>query len=78
MLSSAPSSSLLARWQLICFIWPTFDTRGCAPGTSLAVKSGDLSDNLTAAAPSDWMYHQVTLTISSVAEMDPTAVICLF
>ena len=50
-------------------------------GRSFADKAGgkgDLSDSLNAAAPSCWESDQDALMISSVSEMYPTAVICLF
>jgi hypothetical protein len=39
---------------------------------------GDLSDNLNAAAPLCQNSDLEALTISSMSEMYPTAVICLF
>jgi len=41
-------------------------------------RNGDLSDNLDAAATSHWKSDQDPLTLSSVSEMYPKAVICLF
>jgi len=81
MLSGALSSSLLTGWCLILRTQRTFKIWVCPPGRSFANKAGgkgDLSDNLNAAAPSCCKSDQDALTISSVSEMYPTAVICLF
>ena len=81
MLSGARSPSLSTGWRLILRIRRTFKIWVLPPGRSFADKAvgkGDLSDNLNAAAPSCWKSDQDVLTISSVSEMYPTAVICLF
>jgi len=81
LLSGEVSSSLSAGWQWIHLIRRTFNTWVCPPGRSCIDKYGgigDFSDNLNAAAPSCWKRDQDALTISSVSEMYPTAVICLF
>ena len=80
-LSGALSSSLLAGWRSIYLIQQTFNT--CVPpaGRCFADKAdgtGNLSDDLNAAAPSCWMFDPDALTISSESEMYLTAVICLF
>jgi len=76
--SGALSSSLLAGWWSFHFIWWTFNIWVHTPGRSFADKPGgtdDLSDNVNAAAPSCWKFHQDALTISSVSEIYPKAVI---
>jgi len=81
MLSSELSSSLLAGWWSICLIWRTFNTWVRPSGRYFADKAGgtgDFSDNLNSAAPSCSKFHQNALMISSVSEMYPPAVICLF
>ena len=81
MFSGALSSSHLTRWQLIFQIGRAFNVWFHPPGRSFADKgggNGDLSDNLKAALPSCWESDQDALTISSVSELDPTAVICMF
>ena len=81
ILSSAPDSSHWAGWRSILFSWRTFNTWVCPPGRSIAHKAGgkgDLCDYLNAAAPSCLNSYQDALTISSISEMYPMAVICLF
>jgi len=81
MLSGALSSSLCTGWQLILQIRWTFNIGVCPPVRSYADKAGDkgdLSDNLNAAVPSCWKSDQDALMNSSVSEMYPTAVTCLF
>jgi len=81
MLSGALSSSLSTGWMLILQIRRTFIIWVRPPGRSFADKAGgkgDLSDSLNAAAPSCWKGDQEALTISSVSEIYPTAVIGLF
>jgi len=59
----------------------TFITWVCTAGRPFADKAGgkgNLSDNLNAAAPSCWKFDQDGLTISSLSEMYPMAVIWLF
>jgi len=80
MLSGARSSSLSTGWRLILKIRQTFKIWVCPPGRSCADKAdgkGDHSDDLNAAVPSCWESNQESLTISSVSEMDPTALICV-
>jgi len=74
------SYSHLTGSRLILQIWLTFNLWVRPPGRSFADKDGgkgDLSDNLNAATPSCWKSDQDALTISSVSEIYPTAVICL-
>jgi len=81
MLSGALSSSLSAGWWLILVIRRTFNTWVRPPGRSFPDKAGgkgDLSDNWNTAAPSCWKSDQDALMSSTVSEMYPTAVICLF
>jgi len=81
MLWGALSSSHSTGWWLILRIWRTFKIWVRPPGRFFADKAGgkgDLSDNLNAAAPSCWKSDQDALMHSSVSEMYPTAVICLF
>jgi len=81
MISGALSLSLLGGWQSIVSIWQTFNTWVRPPGRSFAVKAGgkgDLSDNLNEASPSCWKFDQDALTISSLSDMYPMAVIWLF
>jgi len=78
MLSGALSSSHSARWQSILLNRWKFSSWVRPPWRAFAHKpggTGDLSDNLNAATPSCGMFDQDTLTISSVSEMCPTAVI---
>jgi len=80
MLAGALSSSLLVGWWSMRFIWPKFNMWVHPPGRAIAVKAGgkgELSDDLNAAAPSCLEIDQNALTISSVPEMYPMAVICL-
>jgi len=68
-------------WWWIQLIWPTFNIWVRPPGRSFADKAGgkgNLSNNSNAAAPSYRESDQDALTISSLSEMYPTAVICLF
>jgi len=77
MLSSSPSAGC----RTILQIRQTFNTWVPPPRTSCAKEAGgkgDLSDNVNAAAPSRWKFDQDALTISSVSEIYPTAVICMF
>jgi len=81
MLSGAQSLLLSNGWLLITRIRRTFTIWVLPPGRSFADNAagkGDLSDNLNAAAPSCWKSDQDALSISSVSEMYPTSVICLF
>jgi len=81
MLSGALSWSLSTGWRLILWTPWTFNIWVRPPARSLADKGGgkgDLSDNLNAATPSCWKSDLDALTITSVSEMYPTAVICLF
>jgi len=81
MLSGELSSSLSAGWWSIHLIQQTFNTGVRPPGRSFADQAGgtgDFSDNLNAAAQSCRKCDQDALRISSVSEMYPTAVICLF
>jgi len=67
-------------WWLILWIWRTFKIWVCPPGRLFADKAGgkgDPSDKLNAAAPSCWKSDQDAMTICSVTEIYPTAVICL-
>ena len=77
----ALSSSLSTGWQLILRIWRTFKIWVLPPERSFADEAdgkGDLSDNLNTAVTSCWKSDQEAVTISSVSEMYPTAVMCLF
>jgi len=81
MLSDALSSSLSNGWWLILRIQQTFTIWVHSPGRSFsntAGGKGDLSDNLNAAAQSCSKSDQDALTVSSVSEIYPTAVILLF
>jgi len=80
MLPGGLSWSLSTGWRLILRIRRTLNIWFSPPRRSFGYKAGgkgDLSDYSNAAAPSCWKSDQVTLTISSVSEMYPTAVICL-
>jgi len=80
MLAGGLSLSLSTELQLILRIWRTFNTWVRSPGRSFADKGGgkrDISDNLNAAAQSCWKSDHDALTISSVSELCPMAVICL-
>jgi len=73
--SHSTGSRLFLRIRLTCNVWVP------PPARSFADKGGgkgDLSNNINAAAPSCWKSDQGALKISSVSEMYPTAVICLF
>jgi len=81
MLSCGRSLSLLTGWQLILLIRWSFNTWVRPQGRSFADQAGgkgDYSDNLNAASPPCWNSDHDALTISSIAEMYPTAVICLY
>ena len=81
MLAGVLSASLSSGRPLSLLIWRTFNNWVRPPGRSFADKAGgkgDLSDNLNVAAPSCWTTDQDALTISSVSQMYPTDVICLF
>jgi len=81
MFAGALSWSLSTGWRLILRIRWTFKIWVRPAWRSFADKAdgkGDLSDNLNAATPSCWRSDQDAVTISSVSEMYPTAVICLF
>jgi len=80
-LSGALSSSLSAGWRSILRIRQTFNIWVRPPANCFADTAGgngDLSDNLNAAAVNCWKIDKDALTLSSVSEMDPTAVIWLF
>jgi len=80
MLWGALSLWLSTGWWLILRIRRTFKIWVCPPGRSFADKGGgkgELSDNLNAAAQSCWKRDQDALTICSMSETYPTAVICL-
>jgi len=77
--SDALSSSLSAAWQSILLIRQTSNTWIHPPRRSFAAKAGgqgDVFDNVNPATPSRWKVEQDALTISSVSEMYPMAVIC--
>jgi len=81
MLSDTLSLSHWTGWQLICLIQRIFNIWVRPPGRSFADNArgkGDLPDNWNVAAPSCWKSDQNALTISSVSEMYPTAVIGVF
>jgi len=81
MLSTALCWSRSTRWRLILRIWRTFNIWVRPPGRSFADTgggNGDLSDNFNAATPSFWKSDQCASKISSVSELLPTALICLF
>jgi len=81
MFSGTLFLSLSNGWRLILRIWQTFKIWVRPAERSFADKAGgkgDLSDNLDAAAPSGWKSDEDALTISSVSEIYPTAVTCLF
>jgi len=81
MVSGAISSSLLTGWWSIGLIRRTFHIWVRPPKRFFADKAsgkGDRSDNLNAAAPSCSMSDQDAVTISSVFEIYPMSVICLF
>jgi len=68
-------------WQLLLRIHQTLNNWVRPPWRSLAGKGGDkgdLSDSLNAVAPSGWKSDHDALTISSVSEMYPIVVICMF
>jgi len=73
------SSPILTRWRLILRIQQTFNIWDRPPERSFADKAGgegDLSDNVSAAAPLWWKSDHDALPMSSVSEMYPMAVIC--
>jgi len=81
MLWGVLSSTISAGWRSILLILRPFKTWVHSTGRCFADKAGgkdDLSDNINAATPSCWKFDQDALTISSVSEMYPTAVIDLF
>jgi len=82
MLSGALSWSLSTGWLLILRIWRTFNIWVGLSGQSYIDNGGgakqDLSNDLNAAAPSCWKSDQDAFTITSMSEMHPTLVICLF
>jgi len=81
MVSGALFSSLSTGWRLVLRILRIFNIWVCPPWGSFvdtAGGKGDLSDNWNAASPSSWKSHQHALTICSVSEMYPMAVMCLF
>jgi len=81
MLSGEQYSLLSTAWRLTLQIQRTCNIWVHSPGRFFADKGSgkqDLCDNLNAATPSCWMSDQDALMISSVSEMYPTAVICLF
>jgi len=81
MLSGLLSSSLYTRCQSNFLIRHTFNIWVRPPRRFFADKAGGRGDHsgiLNAAAPSCWKFVRNALTISSVSEMYPTAVICLF
>jgi len=81
MLSGAQFSWPSAGWRSILYNWWTFNTSVHPPGHSCADKAGgngDLCENLHAAIISSWKFDQDALMLSSVSEMYPRAVICLF
>jgi len=79
--SGSLAFSMSAGWWLIRFIRGTFNTWVRHPGRSFADKAvgtGGIFDNLNVAAPSCCKFDQDTLATSSVSEIYPMAVICLF
>jgi len=81
MLPGAQSSSLSAGWQLIVWIWCTFNPWVRPPGRSFADKpawTGDLSENLDALAPSCWRFAHDDLVICSLSKLYSMAFIFLF
>jgi len=81
MHSGVLSSSRSTGWRLILQIRWTFNIWVRPSGKSFADKNGgkgDLPGNLNAAASSCWKNGHDALTITSVSEMCPTAVIWLF
>jgi hypothetical protein len=80
MLSGELSSLLSARKISIHLIQRTFNTSVRLPGRSFADKAGgtgEFPNNLNGTAPSCSKFDQDTMTISSVSEMYPMAVICV-
>jgi len=78
--SSAQSSSLSTGCRLILGMQRTFNIWVRPPGRSFVDNTGgngNISDCSNTAAPSCWERDQDALTISSMAEMYPTAVICV-
>jgi len=81
MLAGALSWSLSTGWRLILQIQRALNTWVCPPWRSFADKAsgkGDVSDNLNTAARTGCNSVHDDLTISSLSEMYPTAVIGLF
>jgi len=81
MFSGTLSSSLSAWLQSILLIWQTFNTWAYPPARSFADKAGgkgDLSVNVNAAAPSCSKFDRDALMVSSLSEMLPMAVSCMF
>ena len=81
MLSGMLSSSLATGWGSILLIRWTCNAWVHPPGMSCADKTGGkghLSENLNAATQSCWKSDQNALILSSVSEVYPIAVICLF
>ena len=81
MLSGGLLSSVSTGWRLILQIRRTSNIWVCPPGRYFAETGGckrELSDNLNTATRSCWESNQGALNNSSVSEMYPTWVICLF
>jgi len=81
MLPCALSSTHSTGWLLILGIWQKFKIWVRPPGKSFADNGGDkadYSDKVNAAAPSCWKMDRDALMISSVFEMYPTVVVCLY
>jgi len=81
MVSGNLSTSLWRQWGSIHLIQHTVNIWICPPGRLFAHKAGgtgDFSDNLNAAVTSYCQSDQDALTICSISEMYPMAVICLF
>jgi len=80
-LSGVLFSSLSARCRAIFYIRCTFNIWVCHPRMFFADHTGgwgDLSHDLNTAEQLCWTFDQDALTISSVSEMYPMAVICSF
>jgi len=81
MLSGTLSSSLSTGQWSILVIWQMFNIRVRHPGKAFADNTGgkgNLSDKINAAAPSCWKSDQNAWTISTMSEIYPMAVLCLF